>query len=167
MTVHRLSKAIFACAIAVLASNCVSANRYVQPDAEGVASLIGRSVHNAFFDWEFFAVTTVDNRFVSALFGSSAKARLALTPESHRLVVQATFNRQFTGGGPYEAFVALSFTPQIGGVYQLGGGVRDNLVDVWVEDRFTGVRVTEVFSAPYQTQPKAPVYTPIYLPPAS
>jgi hypothetical protein len=140
----------------------------VQPVSGDVALLIGKSVHTAKSDWESFAVMAVDDKFISGSAGSDS-AKVALTPESHRLVVQATFNRQFNGGGPYEAFVALSFSPQIGGAYRLGGKVRDNMIDVWIEDHLTGEAVSEISSAPYQTQPQVPVsvYSPIYVQPVS
>lgn len=157
------------CAAAIVFSGCASTNSYVQPATTDAAWVSGKSVHTAFADWESLLVTTVDNKFVPvSFFSQSAKARLALTPETHRLVVHATFNRQLAGPGPFEAFVVLSFEPQPGGNYQLGGGVRDNVVDAWMEDRSTGERVSEIVSAPYQTQPQTTTYTPVYyVPPIS
>ncbi len=146
-------------------SGCVIPNRYVQPKADNVAKLAGASHRNGVFDWEFVAVHSVDDKSVPAPFMSgTAGVKVALTPEPHRILAHTAFNRQFGGGGPYEAFVALDFNPVSNGSYRLGSKVRDNLIEVWVEDVSNGEPISAIFSAPFQSQPKNSVYVPIFIP---
>jgi hypothetical protein len=130
---------------------CTTVNTYVPPIPVGAAQLDGASKRNGIFDWDSARIVAIDDKYLPP-----AK-RVALTPEKHRVLVKATFSRRFADGGPFEAFVPVEFEVQADGRYRLGSMVRDNTIEVWVEESESGVRVSEIFSSVFSTQPTVPV----------
>ena len=147
----------------VLLSGCASAHRYDQPSGSDIAHLVGKSVREGAFDWEALSVSAVDDRYIRDSFFGNASHRATLTPGPHRVVVRASFNRQLSGAGPFEAYVVVQFDPRPGIQYRLAGEVRDNLYIVWIEDLLSGERVSEVASSSYQSQARISPVVPIFV----
>ena len=162
-SVHRIAG--LAIVTAIWLAGCSSVNRYVPPTSQDVATITGKWLRNSWFDWESYSVTTVDDLYVKMpAFNGEHAARVALTPEPHRIVAYSKFNRQFGGGGPFDAYVALAFEPKANGRYRVNGRVRDNLFEIWVEDLDTGERASEVVEVRYRQMPTGTTYIPIYIP---
>jgi hypothetical protein len=150
----------------VLIGGCASVDSpadYVLPESADVAHLIlGRLNRSALTHWDKFELRAVDDLFVQRGH-LTIDTRVPVTPGEHRILVEGSFARGI-GGGIYSTFIPLRFEFRPKGEYKLNGVVRDNLIEVWVEEKTSGQRVSQAFSAPFaavRQAPPVPIFVPV------
>lgn len=136
--------------LALTLAACATTNTYVVPAAPDVATVSGRLTRYGVADFDNFTIQMVDDKFVQILFaGGPDYQTVPITPGDHRLVVRVWFNRGIFAGGPWEALVPLPVSLRGQQKYRVNGAVKDNLVEVWLEDESTGRRGSATSSAPF------------------
>jgi hypothetical protein len=128
----------------MLLQGCAS-NPYVEPTTPDVAYLTGKFLRNSTHDWESYAVDSIDgSRTPKSFWGHTAEVRLAVAPGAHRIIVKGAYFRKtgfFIKGEPLEAYFVLNVEFRPNWEYQANGVIK-NLMEIWIEEKTTGARVS-------------------------
>jgi hypothetical protein len=147
-------------------SGCAATGRsvFVQSKAPDAATIQARRVYESLRVWEGYSLLAVDDKFVSVgFFRNPNTATTKVDAGSRRLVIRGAFGRGFPTE-TFEAFVPLDVDLKPYAYYEINGNISGPAVEVWLEDRSSRQRVTEVGTASYSRQPPAPAPVFIFIP---
>lgn len=154
--------------LAAIVSSLASCTTYYKnpPEDPSRYGLIKNSFDTSganIFKYEYYMVEQVDGLPVDYNWIGPAKARIRVTPGSHRLLIKAAQSGGFQSV-PYRVTKELTISAQAGKTYVPGGKVEGASVQVWVEDESSGKVVSEKtwlsFEPALQANPP-----PVFIPP--
>ena len=146
--------------LATIVQGCATRTGYVVPDNDpDVAYVAPISERRSFADWDRLTIRAIDDKFVSDF---PYHPGLPISPGPKRLLVHVAFNRGLLSGGPYSALVPIAIVLEPRKQYELKSQTKDNLVEIWLEERDGDNRALSTASGPFQVQPIAiPLFIPI------
>ena len=104
------------------------------------AIIRGTFVRKGYFNWESYGLRKVDGERV--IYLRKVEEQVVVSPGPHQLETDVTFCRP-GGRPPITSYTHLALQAKAGHEYELMGKIEGDDVELWVQDKANGEKVTE------------------------